>query len=109
MQRAGVFHAYHLFVVQVDFEHFGIDRAAVMQQLRQTGIGAQVHYIPIYLQPYYRKLYDGRPGDMPNTDRYYARALSLPMYPDLIESDCERVIDGLHRILNQGNDHHDAP
>ncbi|MCK4461126.1 MAG: DegT/DnrJ/EryC1/StrS family aminotransferase, partial [candidate division Zixibacteria bacterium] len=109
VQQGGSVHAYHLFVIQVEFEHFGIDRATVMHRLKAAGIGTQVHYIPIYLQPYYRKLYGGRPGDLSNTDRYYARALSLPMYPDLNESDCERVIDELHRILNQGNDHHDAP
>ena len=104
----GVTNAYHLFVIQVEFEHFGIDRVTVMRRLRAAGIGTQVHYIPIYLQPYYRKLYGYRPGDLPNTDRYYARALSLPMYPDLNESDCERVIDELHRILNKGNDCHGA-
>lgn len=103
-QRSGVYHAYHLFVIQVDFDGFGIDRAAVMQRLKRAGIGTQVHYIPIYLQPYYRKLYGGRQGDLPNADRYYERALSLPMYPDLTESDCERIIDTLHRILNRENE-----
>jgi dTDP-4-amino-4,6-dideoxygalactose transaminase len=100
-QRPDVYHAYHLFVIQIDFAHYGIDRADVMRQLRLAGIGTQVHYIPIYLQPYYRDLYGGRPGDLPNTDRYYARALSLPMYPDLSENDCEYIIDTLQRILSK--------
>jgi UDP-4-amino-4,6-dideoxy-N-acetyl-beta-L-altrosamine transaminase len=104
VERPGMYHAYHLFVVQIAFEHFGIDRATVMRRLRQAGIGSQVHYIPINLQPYYRKLYGGRPGDLPCTDGYYARALSLPMYPDLNQTDCERIIDKLHRVLNRENE-----
>lgn len=101
-QSMGIYHAYHLFVILVDFDHFGVDRATVMKELRQAGIGTQVHYIPIHLQPYYRKLYGGKPGDLPHTDEYYAQALSLPMYPNLTAADCERIIENLDRILNRG-------
>lgn len=100
-QRSGISNAYHLFVIRIDFEHYKIERATVMNRLRAAGIGTQVHYIPIYLQPYYRRLYNGQPGDLPQTDKYYAQALSLPMYPDLNESDCERVIDQLECILHK--------
>jgi dTDP-4-amino-4,6-dideoxygalactose transaminase len=58
-----------------------------------------VHYIPIPLQPYYRKRYGFKPGDFPGAEQYYTRALSLPMYPELEQSDCERVIDELKKIL----------
>lgn len=100
-QRSDVTNAYHLFVVRIDYEHYEIDRAAVMNQLREAGVGTQVHYIPIYLQPYYRHLYNGQPGDLPQTDKYYAHTLSLPMYPDLNESDCERIINQLDHILHK--------
>ncbi|MDH3892466.1 MAG: UDP-4-amino-4,6-dideoxy-N-acetyl-beta-L-altrosamine transaminase [candidate division Zixibacteria bacterium] len=106
-QRPHVTNAYHLFVVRIDFERYQIERASVMMQLRRHGIGTQVHYIPIYLQPYYRRLYDGHPGDLPQTDRYYTQALSLPMYPNLNESDCERVVDQLDRILKRETDGHE--
>lgn len=92
-------HAYHLFVVQIDFERFGVCRADVMNTLKEAGIGTQVHYIPIHLQPYYRMRYGTAPGDFPQAERYYARALSLPMYPDLTEADCERVIGALKTAL----------
>ncbi len=92
-------HAYHLFVVQINFERFGIGRAAVMNRLRQAGIGTQVHYIPVHLQPYYRKRYGTGPGDFPQAERYYVRALSLPMYPDLTEADCQRIIRALKAAL----------
>jgi dTDP-4-amino-4,6-dideoxygalactose transaminase len=95
-------HAYHLFVVLIDFERFGVCRAAVMNSLKEAGIGTQVHYIPIHLQPYYRKRYGTSPDDFPQTERYYARSLSLPMYPDLTKSDIEHVVERLQKALTVG-------
>jgi UDP-4-amino-4,6-dideoxy-N-acetyl-beta-L-altrosamine transaminase len=92
-------HVYHLFVVLIDFERFGVCRATVMNNLKEAGIGTQVHYIPIHLQPYYRRRYGSAPGDFPRAEEYYARALSLPMYPDLTDVDCERVIGVLKTVL----------
>ncbi len=97
--RVNIAHAYHLYVVQIDFDFYKISRAEVMNQLRQSGIGTQVHYIPIHLQPYYRALYDTGEGDFPNAENYYSRALSLPMYPDLTDEDCQRIIAELKAAL----------
>ena len=95
----GSHHAYHLFVVLIDFEKAGVSRAKVMNKLRENGIGTQVHYIPVPLQPYYRALYGAKPGDFPNAEKYYLQALSLPMYPDLTQDDCERVINSLKTVM----------
>ncbi|MEW5796623.1 MAG: UDP-4-amino-4,6-dideoxy-N-acetyl-beta-L-altrosamine transaminase, partial [Candidatus Zixiibacteriota bacterium] len=62
---ARLVHAYHLFVVQIDFEAYGIARADVMHRLREAGIGTQVHYIPVPLQPYYRRVASTKPGQFP--------------------------------------------
>jgi dTDP-4-amino-4,6-dideoxygalactose transaminase len=97
--RGEVVHAYHLFVVAIDFEKCAVGRAEVMTRLREAGIGSQVHYVPVPLQPYYRNYAGTGPGDFPGAEAYYARALSLPMYPDLSDSDLERVVAELHRIL----------
>jgi len=97
--REQVEHAYHLFVVLIDFDRFGISRARVMDGLKEAGIGTQVHYIPVHLQPYYRKLYGSGPGDFPGAEEYYRYALSLPMYPDLTENDIERIVAELSHIL----------
>jgi len=99
VKREGVTHAYHLFVVRIDFAAFNKSRAHVMNRLRENGIGTQVHYIPVPLQPYYRRACGTKPGQFPGTELYYIQALSLPMYPDLTESDCERVITVLAGIL----------
>jgi UDP-4-amino-4,6-dideoxy-N-acetyl-beta-L-altrosamine transaminase len=98
-RKDGVSHAYHLFVVLIDFERFGISRAIVMNALRQAGIGTQVHYIPLHLQPFYRRACGTGPEDFPNAEAYYAKALSLPMYPELTKDDCRRVIETLSNIL----------
>lgn len=92
-------HAYHLFIVQIDFAQARLNRAAFMHQLREAGIGSQVHYIPIHLQPYYRARYKTGRGDFPNAERYYDQALSLPMYPTLTDYDVTRVVTELTNLL----------
>ena len=82
---AGVGHAYHLYVIQVD------DRKGLYDYLRTQNILAQVHYIPVHLMPYYRQL-GWKPGDFPNAERYYARCLSLPMFPTLTDDEQDSVI-----------------
>lgn len=98
-QRAGVTHAYHLFTLQIDFDRFKLDRANVMNRLREAGIGTQVHYIPLHLQPYYRQHCGTGEGDFPHAEAYYSKALSIPMFPAMVDSDCERVVDELESVL----------
>ncbi len=100
--RDGVLHAYHLFVLQIDFESFGVSRAAVMNRLGDAAIGTQVHYVPVPLQPYYRECGGFVPGDFPSAETYYEKALSIPMYPDLTDEDLDRVLDSLRDSL-EGN------
>ena len=83
---AGYQHAWHLFVVLVE------SRDELYNYLRDYSIFAQVHYIPIHLQPYYRKL-GWKKGDLPVAENYYKNALSLPMYPTLSEEEQDYVID----------------
>jgi len=60
--------------------------------LHQKGIGTQVHYIPVYLHPYYRKL-GYWPGLCPRAEDYYTRAFSIPLYPAMSDEDIQRVVD----------------
>lgn len=88
---------WHLQVVLIDFEGLGLDRQGVMQALRQRGIGSQVHYMPVYRQPYYRAL---EPAILlPGAEAYYARCLSLPLFADMAESDVDRVVAALVDVL----------
>ncbi len=93
--RADVGHAYHLFVVQIDFDRLGISRAAVMNRLRARGIGTQVHYIPLHRQPYYRRLRGDAEPALTQAEKYYECVLSLPVFPGLSNADVERVVSEL--------------
>ena len=85
-------HAYHLFPVQVP------DRRAVYERMRCSGVGVQVHYVPIYRHPLYADLGVG-PADFPNTEAVYAGLLSLPLFPDLTEDEQDRVVEVLGEAL----------
>jgi UDP-4-amino-4,6-dideoxy-N-acetyl-beta-L-altrosamine transaminase len=89
----------HLYAVLIDFPAIGMDRAAAMHKLREQGVGTQVHYIPVHRQPYYRNRY----GDLnlPGADAYYARELSLPLYPDMQDDDVDRVADALAGLMRR--------
>ena len=88
----------HLYTLQIDFPQLGKTRTEVMQELKEQGIGTQVLYIPVYLQPWYRRTYGYTPGKCPNAEEFYARALSLPLYPAMSDSDLERVIESVLKM-----------
>lgn len=70
-----------------------------MALMRETGIGTQVHYVPLHLHPYYRRTLHTGPGDFPQTEKYYEGALTLPLYPQLTEDDISRVVGTLAEAL----------
>ncbi|MDQ6437581.1 UDP-4-amino-4,6-dideoxy-N-acetyl-beta-L-altrosamine transaminase [Mesorhizobium sp. LHD-90] len=88
--------ALHLMVALVDFDGIGISRAKFMNRLRERGVGTQVHYIPIHRQPYYVEA--SASPDLPGADGYYARCLSLPLYPDMTEADVDKVVETLQAV-----------
>jgi dTDP-4-amino-4,6-dideoxygalactose transaminase len=87
----------HLMTVLIDFAAKGTTRAAVMAALRERGVGSQVHYIPVHSQPYYRQRYGEL--DLPGADAWYARCLSLPLFPAMTDQDVGRVVDALAQVL----------
>ena len=90
--------SWHLYVVEVLAAAGVAPREQVFRRLREAGIGVNVHYIPIHLQPYYRRL-GFRPGQFPAAERYYADALSIPLYPLLTVAQQDRVVAELVRAL----------
>lgn len=85
--------AWHLYPVLVDFQALGLERAALTAALRKKGIGSQVHYLPLHRQPYYAERYGAL--ELPGAEAYYARTLSLPLFPAMADSDVERVVAAL--------------
>ena len=88
-------HAYHLYVVKVDFEALGMDRTVLFTNLREKGIGVNVHYIPVHLHLYYRERFKTGSGLCPVAERAYEQILSLPMFPAMSDEDIHRVIISL--------------
>ncbi|MFN4088539.1 MAG: aminotransferase class I/II-fold pyridoxal phosphate-dependent enzyme [Alphaproteobacteria bacterium] len=91
-------HARHLYAVLIDFAGAGMERATVMRRLRDRGIGSQVHYVPVHMQPYYRARYGTL--RLPGAEAYYARCLSLPLFPGMAAADVERVVSALADVLH---------
>lgn len=90
--------AWHLYVIQLDLDAGAVSRRAVFERMRAAGVMVNVHYIPMHLQPYYRALGFKR-GDFPASERFYERALTLPLFFGLSESDQDRVCGALRRCL----------
>lgn len=87
-------HAYHLYVIEVK------DRLGLYEYLREQNIFAQIHYIPCHLMPYYRDL-GYKEGDLPFSEEYYTRCISLPMYPTLSKEEQQFVIDSVNNFYNK--------
>ena len=83
---------HHLYVALFDFAAMRTTRTAFMTNLREQGIGTQVHYIPVYRHPYYVKRYGLAPAAFPEAENYYNGCLSLPFYPALTDEDVEHVV-----------------
>lgn len=92
--------SWHLYAVEIDARHCAARRADVFAALRGAGIGVNVHYIPIHLQPYYRAL-GFRPGQFPAAEAYYAQALSLPLFPGLGDAQQDHVVATVAKALGR--------
>jgi UDP-4-amino-4,6-dideoxy-N-acetyl-beta-L-altrosamine transaminase len=91
--------AWHLYVLHVDFAAIGKPRTTVVEELRARGVLTQVHYYPVPLQPFYRKLLGHREGDFPGAERHYSEALTIPLFPGLSDADFDRVVAALREVL----------
>jgi dTDP-4-amino-4,6-dideoxygalactose transaminase len=86
--------AMHLYVVRLDRSRIRRTHRQVFDALRAASIGVNLHYIPVYRQPYYARLGPGAAA-CPEAERYYAEAISLPMFPALTEPQQDRVVAAL--------------
>ena len=98
-RRPGVRHAFHLYVVRVDFAGAGIDRQAVYGRLLDAGVGVNVHYLPVYLHPYYLSRLGTTPGLCPRAEAAYQTILSLPMHAAMGEAEAGYAAQTLMKIL----------
>jgi UDP-4-amino-4,6-dideoxy-N-acetyl-beta-L-altrosamine transaminase len=97
---AGELHAYHLFVVHLS--EGPARRRELYERLLESDIRSQVHYVPVYLHPYYRETFGYGPGLCPEAERYYSGCLSIPCYPDLSPAEQDRVIEVVREVMDDG-------
>lgn len=95
VERAGVRHAYHLYTARLPFDQLGLSRVQLFDRCREQELLLQVHYRPLYMNTYYRQqpMHHDAAQRAPVSNRYYSETVSLPMYPDLSDSDVQRVVE----------------
>lgn len=98
-QHPDAYSAFHLYVVRLHLDAIGKSHRQVFDEMRQQGVGVNLHYIPVHTQPYYRGM-GFKPGDFPEAEQYYREAISLPLYPGLSDSEQDRVAQALKRVLS---------
>jgi perosamine synthetase len=99
-RREGDRHSWHLYVVRLNLLLLSVDRAEVINRLAAEGIGTSVHFIPLHLQPLYRRRYGYRPGDFPTSEAIFERSISLPIWPDMTDAQIDRVATTLLEICD---------
>jgi dTDP-4-amino-4,6-dideoxygalactose transaminase len=98
-QHPDAYSAFHLYVVRLHLDAIGKSHRQVFDEMRQQGVGVNLHYIPVHTQPYYRGM-GFKPGDFPEAEQYYREAISLPLYPGLSDSEQDRVAQALKSVLS---------
>ncbi|MGC5700252.1 UDP-4-amino-4,6-dideoxy-N-acetyl-beta-L-altrosamine transaminase [Pseudomonas sp. NFXW11] len=97
--QSGADSAWHLYVVRLDLTRIRSTQAQVFDALRAAGLGVNLHYIPVHLQPYYQEQGFAE-GDFPEAERYFLEAISLPLYPELTDELQDEVVAHLRRVLD---------
>jgi UDP-4-amino-4,6-dideoxy-N-acetyl-beta-L-altrosamine transaminase len=90
--------ALHLYPIQIDLDSVDKSRKQVFDELRQEGIGVNVHYIPIHTQPHYQQL-GFKEGNFPNSEVYYSRTISIPLFHTMALDQQDQVVTTLERVL----------
>lgn len=90
--------AHHLYVIGVDETATKASRAQIFANLREAGVAANVHYIPIHLQPHYRAM-GFNEGDFPAAEAYYRGAITIPLFPAMSDAQQDYVVEKLKRAL----------
>lgn len=97
----GLKHAWHLYIIKLKLEKLNISRDKFMQKLRNEGVCASVHFMPLHMQPFYKKNFKLKNSDFPNATSVSKRIVSLPLYSAMKISDIEFIVSKVNKILEQ--------
>jgi len=96
-----VLHARHLYTPLLELERLRVDRDAILEALRDEGIGTGVHFISLHQQPYYQQAHGYRDGQFPVAEDISRRTLSLPLSAKLTDGEVDRVIEAFRKVLTR--------
>ena len=99
-QDKNSYSALHLYPIKVDLKNSSKNRKQIFDELREEGVGVNVHYIPIHTHPYYKQL-GFKTKDFPNSESYYKAAISLPLYPGMSFQDQDKVLASIIKVLDE--------
>jgi len=99
MESADVKAAYHIYVIQIRTELLKVERKEVFEALKAENIGVNVHYVPLHLHPFYQREFGYKKGDYPKAERYYERAITLPIFPKMGDEDVQDVIEAVQKVI----------
>jgi dTDP-4-amino-4,6-dideoxygalactose transaminase len=92
-------HSYHLYPLQINFSKNKKSKIQIFNELKAKGLNCQVHYIPVHTQPYYIDNFGFSNGDYPVAEMFYAKEISIPMYPALSLSDLRLITKTIKEVV----------
>tara|TARA_B100000886_G_C20364660_1_gene466774 strand:+ start:23 stop:517 length:495 start_codon:yes stop_codon:yes gene_type:complete len=95
IEKKNYYHSYHLFPLQINFRKIKISKKELFGRFKRKGINLQVHYVPLHLQPYYKKKFNFKKKQFRNVENFYKNEISLPIYPTLTKHKVFKVINEL--------------
>ena len=97
-QSKDCYSALHLYPIQIDLSRLSKTHSMIFNELRENGLGVNLHYIPVYKQPYYQNL-GYKESNYPNTENYYNRAISIPLFHSMTDKQQDEVVRVLKKVL----------
>ena len=97
-QHKDSYSSYHLYLIQLEFKDKNAQHR-VFDALRKDGVLVNLHYIPVYLQPYYEQL-GFKEGHCPEAEKYYKCVITIPIYPRLLGEEQDQVVESIKKVLN---------
>ena len=105
LQSLNNYSSFHLYIIRIKNAGHGFTRLDLFKKLREAGILVNIHYIPVYQQPYYEKI-GYKKSDYPESEKYYEEAISLPIHTILSDEEQEYVIENVLNFLSRQNTYH---
>lgn len=93
--------ARHIYPIQLRLDKLKTGRKEIFEALRKEGLGVQVHYLPVHLHPFYKKKFHYKKGDFPIAEKYYESAITLPLFPKMMDKNVKDVIQAVKKVINR--------